>query len=400
MNKTEQIIGLGKETVMNTYGRLPMAIVKGSGTKVWDSEGKCYLDFVTGLAVTSLGHSHPDIVEVIRDQAGEILHTSNLYWIPNQVKLAKMLTDNSFASKAFFCNSGAEANEGAIKLIRKYAKKNFGENKYKIISLKNSFHGRTLAALSATGQFKYHQGFEPLPVGFEYVEAGNLAELDQAFDHQTAGVIIEPIQGEGGVHPISKEFVLHVKELCDKNDALLVFDEVQSGIGRTGKLFAYEWLDIEPDILTLAKALGNGVPIGALLASSKVADTFQPGDHASTFGGNHLVTAVGCKVMEIITQEGFLAEVQSKSTYFKDKLQELADSYGLGSIVRGLGFMLGMPVPEKAPEIVQLCSEKGLLINCVGGTTLRFLPPLTVSIEEIDEALNILKQAFEEKLSI
>ena len=396
MNNIEQTINLGKENVMNTYGRLPMALVKGIGTTVWDSEGKSYLDFVTGLAVTSLGHSHPDIVETIKEQASEILHTSNLYWIPNQVRLAKMLTDNSFANKVFFCNSGAEANEAAIKLVRKHAKKNHGKDKYKIVSLNNSFHGRTLAALSATGQFKYHQGFEPLPIGFSHIEAGNLTELEQAVNHETAAVIIEPIQGEGGVHPISKEFLRSIKEICEKNDALLVFDEVQCGLGRTGKLFAYEWMDVVPDIVTLAKALGNGVPIGAMLVSAKAADSFQPGDHASTFGGNHLATAVGCKVLEIMTQEGFLTEVESKSSYFRDRLQELADSYKIEGKVRGMGFMLGLPVGEKGPEIVQYCSQEGLLINCVGGTILRFLPPLTVSLSELDQALVILEKAFKQ----
>ncbi len=397
-NNIEQIINLGKENVMNTYGRLPMALVKGVGTRVWDSDGKSYLDFVTGLAVTSLGHSHPAIVETIKEQASAILHTSNLYWIPNQVRLAKLLTENSFADKVFFCNSGAEANEAAIKLVRKYAKKNYGNDKYKIVSLKNSFHGRTLAALSATGQFKYHQGFEPLPIGFSHIEAENLSELKQAVDQTTAAVIIEPIQGEGGVHPITKEFLLSAKELCEKHGALLIFDEVQCGMGRTGKLFAYEWLDVTPDVMTVAKALANGVPIGAVLASAKVSDTFQPGDHASTFGGNHLAAAVGCKVLEIMTGEGFLAEVESKSSYFKNKLQELADRYKLDGTVRGPGFMLGLPVQEKGPEIVQYCSENGLLINCVGGTTLRFLPPLTVSLAEIDEALAIMEQAFMKKI--
>ena len=394
MNNIEQIMSLGKENVMNTYGRLPMALVKGMGTKVWDSEGKSYLDFVTGLAVTSLGHSHPEIVNTLKEQAEEILHTSNLYWIPNQVKLAKLLTDHSFADKVFFCNSGAEANEGAIKLVRKYAKQNYGEEKFKIVSLKNSFHGRTLATLTATGQFKYHQGFAPLPEGFSHIEADNLAELEQAVNHETAAVIVEPIQGEGGVYPIKKEYLLSIKALCEKYGALLIFDEVQCGLGRTGKLFAYEWLGVTPDIMTLAKALGNGVPIGAVLASAKAAESFQPGDHASTFGGNHLATAVGCKVMEIMTQEGFLSEVVSKSSYLKDKLQELADTFKLSGTVRGMGFMLGLPVPEKGPEIVQYCLKEGLLINCVGGTTLRFLPPLTVSVLEMDQALAILEKAF------
>mgnify|MGYP001359660027 FL=1 len=390
----QQIIDLGKEHVMHTYARLPMALVEGSGSWVWDSEGNKYLDFVTGLAVTSLGHSHPEIVAVIREQAAKMLHSSNLYWIPNQVKLAEMLTANSFADKAFFCNSGAEANEGAIKLARKYAKEHYGAHKYKIVSLKNSFHGRTLAALAATGQPKYHKGFEPLPPGFAYVEMDNIEELNAVVDENTAAVFVEPIQGEGGVNPVSPEFMQKIKELCDRNQALLVLDEVQCGLGRTGRLFAHEWLDVKPDIMTLAKALGNGVPIGAVLATDKVAASFRPGDHASTFGGNHLSTAVACKVLEIMTAPGFLSEVEAKGKYFQSKLQDLDVKHGFEGRVRGLGLMVGLPVGEKGPDIVNNCCEQGLLINCVGGTTLRFLPPLTVSKEEIDQALEILDKAF------
>jgi acetylornithine/N-succinyldiaminopimelate aminotransferase len=390
---TEEILALGKENVMNTYGRLPMALVKGSGSWVWDSEGKKYLDFVAGLAVTSLGHSHPEIVETIRKQAGVMLHSSNLYWISNQVSIAKLLTANSFADKVFFCNSGAEANEGAIKLARKYAQQNYGKEKYKIVSLKNSFHGRTLATLTATGQSKYQKGFEPLPAGFVYLGINDPTELDGTIDQTTAAVMIEPIQGEGGVHPVSEDYIQEVREICDKNGVLLIFDEVQCGIGRTGKLFAHEWLGVKPDIMTLAKALGNGVPIGAVLATDKVAASFRPGDHASTFGGNHLATAVGCKVLEIMTREGFLTEVENKGEYFSNKLQNLAQKYELKGQVRGKGMMLGLPVGEKGPEIVDFCRQKGLLINCVGGKTLRFLPPLTVSLEEIEQALTILEMA-------
>lgn len=397
MMTIQEILNGGKEYVMNTYGRLPMALVKGEGTRVWDSEGKSYLDFVTGLAVTSLGHSHPEIAQVIKEQAEQILHTSNLYWIPYQVKLAGMLVDNSFADKVFFCNSGAEANEGAIKLARKYAKVNYGNNKVNIISLKNSFHGRTLATLTATGQEKYQKWYEPLPSGFFYAELNNSRELEEMINEQTAAVIIEPIQGEGGVYPVEKEFLQRVRELCDHFGALLIFDEVQCGMGRTGRLFAHEWYEIKPDIMTLAKALGNGVPIGAVLATDKAA-VFEPGDHASTFGGNHLASAVGCKVMEIMTREGFLEEVRSKALYFKDKLENLAHKYGIQGKLRGMGFMLGLPVEEQGPEIVSSCCQKGLLINCVGGKTLRFLPPLTVSREEIDEALSIMEQVFAEKL--
>ncbi|UWG97983.1 aspartate aminotransferase family protein [Dehalobacter sp. DCM] len=395
---TEDIINMGKENVMNTYGRLPMALVKGLGTHIWDSDGKEYLDFVAGLAVTSLGHAHPDIVAVIREQAGEILHTSNLYWIPSQVKLAKMLTANSFADKVFFCNSGAEANESAIKLARKYAKEHHGDHKFHIVSLKNSFHGRTLATLTATGQTKYHQGYAPLPEGFSYITMDDQTELEGIINVDTAAVIIEPVQGEGGVYPVSKEFLQRARELCDQYGALLIFDEVQCGLGRTGKLFAYEWSGVTPDIVTLAKALGNGVPIGAMLATDKAAASFQPGDHASTFGGNPLATAVGCKVIEIMTGDGFLANVNTKGDYFQNKLQSLADKYNLQTKVRGLGLMLGLPVGEKAPAIVSECCANGLLINCVGGKTLRFLPPLTVSIEEIDQAMVILEQAFEKMI--
>lgn len=391
---TEQVLNWGKENVMNTYGRLPMALVKGAGTCVWDSEGKQYLDFVTGLAVTSLGHSHPEIIEAITQQASQILHSSNLYWIPNQVQLAKLLTENSFAEKVFFCNSGAEANEGAIKLARKYAKQHYGQGKYNIVSLKNSFHGRTMATLTATGQTKYQKGFEPLPPGFSYLEMNNLSEVEQAINKDTAAVFLEPIQGEGGVHPVAKEFVHKVREVCDKNGALLIFDEVQCGVGRTGKLFAHEWFDVKPDIMTLAKALGNGVPIGAVLAADRVAASFQPGDHASTFGGNHLATAVGCKVIEIMTREGFLKEVETKGNYLAAKLQNLAHKFAFKGQVRGLGLILGLPIENKGPEIVNYCCQQGLLINFVAGTTLRFLPPLTVSLHEIDQAMVILEKAF------
>lgn len=394
---TREIIAVGQENVMNTYGRLPLALVKGSGSFVWDSEGKQYLDFVTGLAVTSLGHSHPAIVEAITEQAKQILHTSNLYWIPNQVKLAKLLTDNSFADKVFFCNSGAEANEGAIKLARKYGKQ-LNEAKTNIVSLRNSFHGRTLATVTATGQTKYQKGYEPLPAGFSYVEINNIEELDGVVNAQTAAVMLEAIQGEGGVHPVSQEFVHKVRKLCDENGALLIFDEIQCGMGRTGKLFAYEWLGVHPDIITLAKALGNGVPIGAVLAKDEVAGAFQPGDHGTTFGGNPLITAVGCKVMEIMTCPGFLEEVEAKGNYLWDKLEGLVQKYELKGQIRGKGMMLGLPIADKGPDIVASCSQQGLLINCVGGTTLRFLPPLTVSISEINQAIEILDKVLGENL--
>lgn len=387
---TEEIVKRGENVVMNTYGRLPMTIVKGEGAWVWDPEGKKYLDFVTGLAVNSLGHSHPAIVHAIQEQAQTLLHTSNIYWIANQVALAERLVKHSFADKVFFCNSGAEANEAAFKLARKYAKKNFGANKYEVVAMENSFHGRTLATLTLTGQTKYQAGFDPLPVGFSYAALNNLEDLRSKVTEKTAAIFIEPIQGEGGVIPASVEFLQEARALCDKFGALLIFDEVQCGVGRTGKLFAYEWSGVAPDIMSLAKALGGGVPIGAMLAKDEVAQAFQPGDHASTFGGNPLATAVGCAVLDVMLEAGFFEGVQERAAYFQKGLQQLAQKYQTGDPVRGKGFILGWPVSKLGPQIVGACLQKGLLINCVGGKILRFLPPLIVEKPEIDKALEIL----------
>ena len=393
---TEAILERGKNVVMNTYGRLPMTLVKGDGSWVWDSEGKRYLDFVTGLAVNSLGHNHPAIVHAVQEQAKEILHTSNIYWIPNQIALAERLVKHSFADKVFFCNSGAEANEAAIKLARKYAKKKFGAHKYEVVSLENSFHGRTLATLTLTGQTKYQEGYDPLPVGFSYAALNDIEGLRSKVSENTAAVFIEPIQGEGGVIPAALEFLQEARALCDQYGALLIFDEVQCGVGRTGKLFAYEWSGVVPDVMTLAKALGGGVPIGAMLATDEVAKAFQPGDHASTFGGNPLATAAGCAVLDVILEEGFFAGVQERSLYFQKGLEQLAQKYQTGEPVRGQGFILGWPVSKLGMEIVEACRQNGLLINCVGGKILRFLPPLIVEKPEMDKALEILDGVFQE----
>jgi len=394
MATNAELVARGQAVVMNTYGRLPLALVKGQGSWVWDAEGNKYLDFVTGLAVNSLGHCHPAVVEAITKTASEILHTSNLYWISNQILLAERLVANSFADKVFFCNSGAEANEAAIKLARKYAKQHYGPQKYEVISLANSFHGRTLATLTATGQTKYQAGYEPLPVGFTYVDLNDTVALAAKVGEETAAVLIEPIQGEGGVNPATPEFLQAARALCDKYGALLIFDEVQCGVGRTGKLFAYEWSGVTPDIMTLAKALGGGVPIGATLATDKAAAAFQPGDHASTFGGNPLATAVGCAVLDVMLTEGFLEDVVERASYLRQGLEVLGAKFGFAGPVRGRGFMLGLPVGEIGPRIVDLCRRRGVLLNCVGGQILRFLPPLIVSKEEIDYALGVLEDVF------
>ncbi|HBW34375.1 aspartate aminotransferase family protein [Desulfosporosinus sp. BICA1-9] len=391
---TDEIISRGKVALMNTYNQFPIALTKGEGVWVWDADCKRYLDFVTGIAVNSLGHSHPKVVETIRRQAGELLHTSNLYWIPNQVALAELLIANSFADKVFFCNSGGEANEGAMKLARKYAKKNYGTHKYEVVSLTNSFHGRTLATLTATGQPKYHKGYEPLPAGFSYVALNDIEALQSAVNENTAALLIEPIQGEGGVNPATEEFLQKARELCDRYHALLIFDEVQCGVGRTGKLFSHQWSGVTPDIMTLAKALGGGVSIGAIMATAKVAVAFEPGDHGTTLGGNPLAMAVGCTVLEVMLADGFLEGVVERAEYLRHGLDQIAAKYGVEEKVRGQGMMLGLTVGEKAPQIVDECRKNGLLINCVGGKTFRFLPPLTVEKVEIDEALAILDDVF------
>ena len=397
--KTDELVALGQKYLMNTYDRLPLALVRGEGTRVWDNEGKEYLDFVMGIAVTSLGHAHPKVVQAVREQAARIIHTSNLYWIEPQIELARKLAEHSFADKVFFCNSGAEANEGAIKLARKYTKARYGAHKGQIISLQNSFHGRTLAALTATGQTKYQKGFDPLMPGFSYIPLNDGEALRQALNEETAALILEPIQGEGGVRPLDPGFLRLARQLCDERQALLIFDEVQCGLGRTGMLFAYQGTDVVPDIMTLAKALGNGAPIGAFLAKDEVAGAFQPGDHGTTFGGNPLVTAAGCAVLDQLTAPGFLDDVAGRAAYFRQRLQETADRCGLKAQVRGQGFILGLPVGEAGGAIVNSCREQGLLVNCVGGTTLRFLPPLTVSRAEIDQAVLLLEKSLRQQFN-
>ncbi|MEG6512554.1 acetylornithine transaminase [Desulforamulus ruminis] len=394
--KNQEIINMGQQYVMNTYGRLPMALVKGEGPWVWDADGRKYLDFVGGLAVNSLGHAHPKVAEAICRQAATLLHCSNIYWIEPQVKLAKLLVENSCAGKAFFCNSGAEANEGAIKLARKYAKKNLGPNQYEVISATNSFHGRTLATVTATGQTKYQKGFEPLPPGFRHVPFNDLAALEESIGPQTCAVMLEPVQGEGGVIPADPAYLAGVAQLCRDKGLLLIFDEVQCGLGRTGKFLAHQHYSVEPDIITLAKALGGGFPIGALLAKEEVAGAFQPGDHASTFGGNPLATAAALAAMEALLQDGVQENAAKVGQYFKEKLSGLAAKHSFVKEVRGLGLMLGLELSIEGKDIVAKCLEQGLLINCTNGNVLRFLPPLIITEEDVDHALAILSGAMDE----
>ncbi|SHE88894.1 acetylornithine aminotransferase [Desulfofundulus australicus DSM 11792] len=385
-----EIMELTSRYVMQTYGRLPLALVRGQGARVWDAEGKEYLDFVAGLAVCSLGHCHPAVVEAITSQVRKLMHVSNLYYIETQARLARLLVENSCGDRVFFCNSGAEANEAAIKLARKYGKIHGGQEKYEIITALKSFHGRTLAAITATAQSKYQKGFEPLPAGFKYVPFNDVEALSRAVNPGTCAVLLEPVQGEGGVNVATPEFLKAARELCDRYNALLIFDEVQCGLGRTGRFLAYQHYGVEPDIFTLAKALGGGFPIGAMVAKEKVAAAFSPGDHASTFGGNPLACAAGLAAVKCLLNEGVIENAARVGAYLKDRLLELAGRFSFVREVRGLGLMLGMELSIEGKEIVGRCQERGLLINCVDNHILRFIPPLIIGEAEVDEAVEIL----------
>ncbi|MQL51105.1 acetylornithine transaminase [Desulfofundulus thermobenzoicus] len=385
-----EIIQLTDQYVMHTYGRLPLALVRGEGARVWDADGKEYLDFVAGLAVCSLGHCHPAVVEAIAAQARTLIHVSNLYYIEPQARLARLLVENSCGDRVFFCNSGAEANEAAIKLARKYGKLHGGPEKYEIITALQSFHGRTLAAITATAQPKYQQGFEPLPAGFKYVPFNDVEALSRAVDSRTCAVLLEPVQGEGGVHVATQAFLKTARDLCHRHGALLIFDEVQCGLGRTGKFLAYQHYGVEPDIFTLAKALGGGFPIGAMVAREEVAAAFKPGDHASTFGGNPLACAAGLAAMEYLLGEGVVENAARVGAYFQERLSELAHRFPFIREVRGRGLMLGVELSVAGKEIVDRCRERGLLINCVDGHILRFLPPLIITPADVDAAIAIL----------
>ena len=395
--KEKEITALADENIMHTYRRFPVVLARGKGQKVWDVNGKEYLDFVAGIAVCNLGHSHPGVIDALKKQLEKLTHVSNLYYTEPQARLAKLLVDNSFADKVFFCNSGAEANEAAIKLARKYAHENLGADKFELITMKDSFHGRTMATITATGQEKFQFGFTPLLEGFTYVPFNDLNALEKAINKKTCGVMVEPIQGEGGVNIPDARYLKEVRSLCDEHKILLIVDEVQTGIGRTGKLFAYEHAGIEPDIMTLAKALGNGFPVGAMLATDKIAESFAPGNHASTFGGNPLAMAAALATLEIMLQEGILDNCRKTGDYFLKELKKLEKMHALINDVRGKGLMLAVTLNMEAAEIVRECMQKGLLINSTGGKTLRFVPPLIITNKDVDQAVDILNEVMEGK---
>ncbi|HRS83162.1 MAG TPA: acetylornithine transaminase [Smithellaceae bacterium] len=393
----KKIVALADRHIMNTYRRVPVALVKGEGAKLWDAGGKEYLDFVAGIAVCNLGHSHPKVVKAIKKQARELMHVSNLYYTKPQAEVAALLTKHSFADKVFFCNSGAEANEAAIKLARKYAHENLGADQFELITMKDSFHGRTMATITATGQEKFQFGFTPLLEGFQYVPFNNPDALEAAVSPRTCGIMLEPVQGEGGVIIPDDGYLAKVRDICNRHKILMIVDEVQTGIGRTGKLFAYEYSGVKPDIMTLAKALGNGFPVGAMLATDEVARAFSPGNHASTFGGNLLAMAAAKATLQTLIKDGVLEHCQKMGSYFLAKLQALKARHSLISDVRGRGLMLACSLTIEGAGIVRACQEKGLLINCTGGNTLRFVPPLIVEEKDIDAAISILDDVMEGK---
>jgi acetylornithine/N-succinyldiaminopimelate aminotransferase len=396
MNEKE-LMALADENIMNTYKRFPVVLTKGSGSKVWDIEGREYLDFAAGIAVCSLGHSHPKINAAVSEQLGKLLHVSNLYYTEPQSELAKLLTGNSFADKVFFCNSGAEANEAAIKLARKYAHENMGKDKYELITMKDSFHGRTMATITATGQEKFQFGFTPLLEGFTYVPFNDLKALEAAISAKTCGIMLEAIQCEGGVNIPDDNYLAGVRKICDRYGILLIIDEVQTGMGRTGKLFAYEHYGIKPDIMTLAKALANGIPSGAMLATDKVAKAFVPGNHASTFGGNPLAMAAANAVMKTILQEGVLENCQTVGDYLLSQLKKLQQKHKIIKDVRGKGLVLAAQLDIEAGDIINECIKRGLLIISAGGNTLRFVPPLIINKQDVDCAIKVLDEVMEGK---
>ncbi len=394
---TDELIGLSDKYIMSTYKRFPIVLVRGSGAKVWDSNGKEYLDFVAGIAVCSLGHSHPKVVEAIKKQVEILTHVSNLYHIEPQILYARKLMENSFADKAFFCNSGAEANEAAIKLARKYAYENMGKGKYELITMKDSFHGRTMATVTATGQTKFQVGFAPLLEGFQYVPFNNISALRDAITDKTCGVMLEPIQGEGGVKIPDDKYLSLVRKICDEKGILMILDEIQVGMARTGTLFAYEHYNVEPDIVTLAKAVGNGFPIGVMMATDRVASAFQPGSHASTFGGNPLAMAAALATLETIMKDGFLENVRKVGSYFLKRLNELKKKSSIIKEIRGRGLIIGIDISIEGSPIVNACMDKGLLMNCTGGSVLRFVPPLTITEKDVDAAVAILGEVIRDK---
>ena len=386
--KAQEVFDTYKDCIMPTYTKTPLIFVKGKGSRLWDIHSKVFLDLFPGWGVGNLGHCHPKVMQGVRDQVSKLIFIPNNYHHIPQAKLAKEITYWTYPAKVFFCNSGAEANEGAIKLSRK-----FGKGRYEIITFENSFHGRTLATLAATGQKKYQVGFEPLPEGFKIVKFNDLEAVKAAITDKTVAIMVELIQGEGGINIASKDFVLGLRKLCAEKNLLLIVDEVQTGVGRTGKLFCYQHYGITPDIMTLAKALGGGLPIGVMVVKKEIADTLQPGTHASTFGGGPVICRAALAVLKAIQEEKLLKNAAAMGEYLFSKLNELKNKYPLIKEVRGIGLMAGIELNIEGKAIVEKCIEKGLLINCTHDKVLRIMPALNITKKEIDKGINILEGA-------
>ncbi|AQQ70341.1 Acetylornithine aminotransferase [Limihaloglobus sulfuriphilus] len=389
---TQETINLFDKYVIGNYGRLARVIVKGSGSRLWDADGNEILDMFPGWAVSGIGHCHPKVVEAIQRQAAELIHIDNTFYIEQQGRLAQMLSERGFGGKCFFCNSGAEANEAALKLARLHT----DAKKYKFITTEKSFHGRSIATVTATGQPKYHKGFLPLVPGFKHIPFNDIKALEAAFDDEVAAVMIEPIQGEGGINVATDEFISAIRRLCDEKGALMIFDEVQTGMGRTGKWYACQHFDVEPDIITLAKALGGGMAIGAMMAKPEIADSLVPGTHASTFGGNPMACSAAIAVIEAVEEENLLSNAIDMGAYTREKLEELAGEYQIIDHVRGIGLMIGLQLKSSGAEIVSKCLEKGLRINCTQGSVIRFMPAMTVTREQIDSAIDIFRSVLKD----
>lgn len=378
--------------IAGTYKRFPIVLTRGKGCTVWDENGKAYRDFVAGIAVCNLGHCHPEVTAAVCEQAGLLVHVSNLYYTQPQIDVARMLTANSFADRVFFCNSGAEANEAAIKIARKYFKDRGETDRFEIVSMMQSFHGRTMATLSATGQEKIRKGFDPILPGFRFVPYNDIDALRENVNGQTCAVLLEPIQGEGGIRIPAPGYLRQIRQICEDSGALLIYDEIQTGMGRTAKLFGHEHEGVRPDIMTLAKALANGLPMGAMLCTEKVAAAFSPGAHASTFGGTPLVTAASRAVLRLLTETDILDHCRIMGDRLIGGLRELARRHSVVRDVRGKGLMIGAEIDGKGADVVMACMEKGFLINCVQENVLRFVPPLVVEADDIDALLSCLDE--------
>jgi len=395
----EKLIEKGKQWLANTYTRFPIVVTKGEGCWLWDMDGRRYLDFLSGIAVCNLGHAPKSVVEALTHQAGRLFHVSNLFHTEVQIRAAELLVEYSFADKVFFCNSGAEANEAAIKLARRYSWKKYGEGRSEIIAMQNSFHGRTMATLSATGQTKFHVGFNPLLEGFTFVPFNDWAALEKAISEKTCAVILELIQSEGGVYVADKEYIKLIHELAVQKDILLIFDEVQTGMGRTGKLFGYQHYGIEPDVISLAKALGGGFPVGAIIAKEAAASAFEPGTHASTFGGNALASSAVVATINTLVGEGIVANSDKMGKILVEGLLALKRKFPIIVDVRGLGLLLGVEVSTPGEPLVQEFLKEGIILYAAKGNVLRLLPPLIISREEVDLFLDIAAKVFERQKS-